>query len=65
MAVDYMLVGGVVSLHNWLLDLGMGTGRCPRTYAEWLACGPDPSYYLARTKGPKCYFPRSSALIVE
>ena len=36
MAVDYMLVGGVVSMHNLLLDLGMGAGRCPRTYAEWL-----------------------------
>ena len=44
MAVDYILVGGVVSLHNWLLDLGMGTRRCPSTYAEWLVCGPDPSY---------------------
>ena len=34
MAVEYILVDGVVSLHNWQLDLGMGAGRCPRIYAE-------------------------------
>ena len=44
MTVDYIWVGGVVSLHNWLLGLGMRAGGCPRTYAEKLVCGPDPGY---------------------